>query len=76
MEEKMKASTFKAECLQIMDRVQRTGRNIIITKRNIPIAKLAPIEEKEKKVFGILKGTVKFKGDIIMPIDEVWNATS
>ena len=76
MDEKMKAGKFKAECLKIMERVRRTRCKIIITKRNVPVAKLVPIEEKEHHVFGILKGTISFKGDIIMPIDEVWNAAS
>ncbi len=76
MEEQIKAGKFKAECLKIMDRVKRTHKKIIITKRNIPIAKLVPLEEKEKKFFGKLKGTVHFKGNIIAPIDEVWNADS
>jgi prevent-host-death family protein len=76
MDEKMKASNFKTECLRVMERVRKTGRKIIITKRNIPVAKIVPIEAKEKKVFGKLKGTVLFKGDIIGPIEEVWDATS
>jgi len=76
MEEKMKAGQFKAECLKVMEKVRKTRRKIIITKRGIPIAKLVPIEEKEEKAFGKLKGTIHFKGDIIRPIDEVWDATS
>jgi len=72
----MKAGQFKAECLKVMEKVRKTRRKIIITKRGIPIAKLVPIEEKEEKAFGKLKGTIHFKGDIIRPIDEVWDATS
>ena len=75
MEEKMKAGKFKAECLKVMERVRRTRRKIIITKRDVPVAKLVPIEE-ERPAFGILKGTISFKGDVIAPIDEVWNAAS
>lgn len=76
MDEKMKAGKFKAECLKVMEKVRRTRRKIIITKRDVPIAKLVPIEEEELKVFGKLKGTVHFKADIIGPIDEVWDATT
>jgi prevent-host-death family protein len=76
MDEKMKAGKFKAECLKVMEKVRKTRRKIIITKRGAPIAKLVPIEEKEELSFGKLKGTVHFKGDIIEPIDEEWDATS
>jgi len=74
MTEYMKAGQFKAKCLKVMDRVRRTRRRIIITKRNIPVAQLVPIEEKEVAAFGKLKGTIHIKGDIIAPIDETWNA--
>lgn len=76
MDEKIKAGKFKAECLKVMEKVRRTRRKIIITKRNVPIAKLVPIDEEEGATFGKLKGTVHFKGDIIGPIDEVWDATT
>jgi prevent-host-death family protein len=76
MDEKIQAGKFKAECLKLMEKVRKTRRKIIITKRGVPIAKLVPIEEKEEKVFGRLKGTIHFKGDIIGPIEEVWNADS
>jgi prevent-host-death family protein len=76
MDEKMKAGKFKAECLKVMDRVKKTHRKIIITKRNVPVAKLVPIEEKEGRAFGMLKGSVHFKGNVIDPISEVWNAGS
>lgn len=76
MDEKMQAGKFKAECLKVMERVKRTRRKIIITKRGVPIAKLVPIDEKEEKAFGKLKGTIRFTGDILVPIEEVWNADS
>ncbi len=74
MTEHMKAGQFKAECLKVMDRVSRTRRKIIITKRNIPVAQLVPIEKKESSAFGKLKGTAHFKGDLLAPIDEAWDA--
>ncbi len=74
MTEYMKAGQFKAECLKVMDRVKRTRRKIIITKHNIPVAQLIPVEEGEVAAFGRLKGTIHFKGDITAPVDEVWDA--
>lgn len=72
----MPAGKFKAECLKVMDRVSRTRRKIVITKRNVPIAQIGPIDEKEEEIFGKLKGTVHYHGDIINPIDEVWDASN
>ena len=74
MEEYMKAGQFKAKCLKVMDRVKRTRRRVIITKRNVPIAQLVPIDEKDRVVFGKLKGTVHVVGDLLAPIDEAWDA--
>ena len=76
MDEIMKAGKFKSECLKVMDRVKKSRRSIILTKRNIPVAKLVPIDDFEEEVFGCMKGTVHVLGDIIGPIDEVWNADS
>ena len=74
MTEYIQAGKFKARCLKLMDKVQRTKRKIIITKRNKPIAQLVPIEEDKGTLFGRMKGTIHVVGDIISPIDEVWDA--
>lgn len=76
LQKRIPAGKFKAECLKIMDEVQRKKTRIIITKRNIPVAEMVPIEEKKKLSFGWMKGTGTVKGDIIEPIDEVWDADS
>ncbi len=75
MSEYIQAGKFKARCLKLMDKVQKTRRRIIITKRNKPVAQLVPIEEDSEKFFGRMKGTIKVVGDIISPIDEVWDAS-
>lgn len=74
MSEYIQAGKFKARCLKLMDRVHRTKRRIIITKRNKPIAQLIPIKEESETLFGKMKGTIHIIGDILNPIDEVWNA--
>ena len=76
MTEYVKAGRFKAECLKIMDRVKRTRRKVVITKRNKPVAQLVPVEQESPEIFGKMKGTIHFKEDIIEPIDEVWDANS
>jgi prevent-host-death family protein len=74
MERTIKAGEFKAHCLALMDEVAKTGRPIIITKRGKPVAQLAPVVEKPRKLRGFLKGTIRVTGDIISPIDVEWDA--
>ncbi len=70
------AGQFKTHCLQIMETVNRTGKTITITKRNVPIAQIGPIKKKIRKSFGKLKGTVHAEKNIINPIEESWHADS
>ena len=73
----IKAGEFKAKCLELMDWVAAGHEEIIITKRGKPVAKLVPIDTKPvRDVFGWMKGTIIFEGDIISPIDEVWDANA
>ena len=66
----IKASEFKAKCLQLMDEVAETGQEIIITKRGNPVAKLTPYQQPRKAPWGKGKGEMRILGDIISPIDE------
>jgi prevent-host-death family protein len=69
------AGEFKARCLQLMDNVNLSHEEIIITKFGKPVAKLVPVEEEPKKLlFGFLKGTVVIKGDIVASTGEQWDA--
>jgi len=72
----MKAGQFKAHCLKVIDRVKRTKRRVIITKRNVPVAQMVPIDEKETTLFGKMKGSIHFLGDILEPIGVEWNANN
>lgn len=76
MTKKMPAGEFKAHCLGLMEEVRRTKRSIIITKRNVPIAELIPLNDKRPSLFGCMKGSVEFLGDVIEPIGEAWDADS
>ena len=68
------AAAFKATCLKLMDAVEMDRTEIIITKRGKPVAKLVPIEDGPAPVFGFMAGTIKVTGDIISPIETVWDA--
>lgn len=70
------AGVFKARCLRLMDQVGRDRVSIIVTKHGHPVAKLSPVDDQAPPLFGCLKGTVTILGDIIEPIDVVWEAAS
>ncbi len=70
----IKASEFKAKCLKIMDEVAATGEPVIITKNGVPITQLIPVKRRPETLFGALKGSILYMGDIISPIDEEWAA--
>jgi len=59
------ASEFKAKCLRLLDDVAEQGNTIVVTKRGRPIARVAPVSARSKKVWGSWKGIVKIKGDIV-----------
>lgn len=69
------AGEFKAKCLKLMDRVNKSHEEIVITKHGKPIARLVPVEPVEtKSAFGFLKESISINGDITEPIDENWDA--
>lgn len=57
------AGEFKTHCLALLDEVAETGREIIVTKRGKPVAKVTPIEAPKS-----LEGSVTVLGDIVSPI--------
>jgi prevent-host-death family protein len=65
---KIPAGQFKAECLAIMDRVQKTGESVLITKHGKPVARLSPAPTVPEDVFGYMARKVKIVGDIVGPI--------
>ncbi len=70
----VKASEFKAKCLQMMDEVAATGREIVITKYGRPVSRLVPCREKPQSVFGVDRDVIHVHGDLIEPLPLVWDA--
>ena len=65
------AGTFKAKCLALLDQVNETGEEIIITKYGKPVARIAPVKKTVEEVRENI--TTKVKGDIVSPLDaEDW----
>jgi len=70
----IKASEFKAKCLKLMDEVAETGEPLVITKGGKPVARLVPLGERPKSLWGAHKGLIEIKGDIVSPVDVDWEA--
>ena len=68
------AGDFKATCLELMDAVERTGSSVIVTKRGRAVARLAPVRARPRSAFGLLRGRIGVRGDIVAPIGVRWNA--
>jgi prevent-host-death family protein len=66
-------SKFKATCLAVVEKVAKSKKPVIITKRGKPIAELIPYEAEAEPT--PLKDTVAFMGDLISPVStEDWEA--
>jgi prevent-host-death family protein len=68
----MKASEFKAKCLQLMDELNETGGAITITKNGKPVAQLLPPPHRRRSPFGLHRGKGRILGDIEGPTGEAW----
>ncbi len=53
---RMPAGEFKAQCLAVMDKVQKTGEPVLITKHGKPV---------------YMAGKVKIVGDIVGPVTPI-----
>ncbi len=70
MDRKINASTFKAQCLALIDEVAESGQSITVTKRGKAKVQIVAVREKPKTLLGATKGTFKILGDIVGPLDE------
>jgi prevent-host-death family protein len=69
------AGEFKAQCLRLMDEVQQTRQEVVITKHGKPVAKLVPVKEASSdSLLGFLKDSVQVTGDIVAPLEDLWEA--
>lgn len=70
----IKASVFKATCLALLDQINRTGEEIIITKNGKPVSRLVPFRTTPKSLFGLHRGIVTSIADVVSPVDDDWDA--
>lgn len=59
------ASDFKTRCMQVLDDVQATGTEIVITKQGKLVARLCPIGPVRRSLGGLWKGMARVRGDIV-----------
>lgn len=71
-------SDFKATCLAVLERVRRTGRPVLITKRGEPLAQVLPPSPATVGAswLGAMRGTGRVVGDLVPPAaePEEWEA--
>ena len=70
----IKASEFKAKCLHLMDEVNQTGEEIIITKNGKPVSILKAYRTVPETLFGMHAGALQSNDDLIAPVDTDWDA--
>ena len=73
MDRKINASTFKAQCLALIDEVAESGETITVTKRGKAKVQIIAVREKPKTLIGATKGTFTILGDIVGPIVDDWD---
>jgi len=66
------AAEFKARCLALLDEVCATKETVVVTKRGKPVARVVAVEEPVRP--RTLRGSVRYLGNIVAPIDEAWEA--
>ena len=64
----MQAAKFKAQCLAVIDEVQKTGQPVLVTKRGKPVARLIPEVTDVDEIFDSMRGKAKIVGDIMNTI--------
>ena len=63
------AGEFKQGCLAILDEVAKTHREVVITKRGKPVARLVPVisdRQREEELLAALRGRAR----MLVPEDE------
>ena len=60
------ATEFKAKCLQLLDEVQRSGQDLVISKRGKPVARV--VAEKPSMPWLALRGSGGYTNDPFAPV--------
>ena len=68
------AAEFRSNCFKIIDDVTQTHKEVIITKRGKPVAKLVHYgkDKRTDPLLGAMAGLGETIGDLTEPLDEPW----
>jgi prevent-host-death family protein len=71
--EQVSISEFKAKCLALLERVEKTKQPIRITRHGKPVADVVPTVAivDRASLFGSMRNSIKILGDIVSPIIDV-----
>jgi prevent-host-death family protein len=76
--ETMPISQFKARCLAVLARVNRTGEPVLVTRFGEPVAEIVPPSPPPlpERWLGSFRGSGRTVGDIVAPVvaPEDWDA--
>lgn len=61
------AGEFKDRCLALMDDVNETGTEIVITEHGRPVARLVPARRQAPEMWGRYREQIRSRGDILAP---------
>ena len=67
-------SEFQSKCLELIDEVNESGEELIITKDGKPVSVLVPYKEKPKTLFGLHRSKIRANDDLISPTGVDWEA--
>lgn len=78
-EKTVTATEFKADCLKLIDAMNRDRQPVVVTRHGKPVARLVPAEspnEGKPSIIGALRGTVLRYDDPFAPAiaPEEWDA--
>ncbi len=63
----MSASSFKTNCLKVLDEVHAKHQTVIITKRGRPVVKLVAVNGMTDQIYGFLAGKDIVAGAVVSP---------
>jgi len=70
--ETMPISKFKARCLAVLARVNRTGKPVLITRFGEPVAEIIPptSSARPERWLGSFRASGRIVGDIVAPVTD------
>ncbi len=68
------AANFRTNCFKILDEVNKKHKEVVITKRGMPIARLVHYETNATSdpLLGSLTGAGCTIGDLTEPFEDIW----